>query len=165
MADTDITQPEGTHVAQLNVGHIRYPTDDPRMAGFMGALDAVNALAERSPGFVWRFKDDGSNNATSILVTADPTFLVNMSVWETPEQLEHFVWNTVHKRIYQKKGSWFEPMQTPHFVMWWVPVGHVPTPQEALSRLGRLTRHGPSAHAFGWESLPNVKLWTQQRCA
>ena len=82
-------------------------TDDPRMAEFMGALDAVNALAERSPGFVWRLKDD-SNNATSILVSADPTFLVNMSVWETPEQLEHFVWNTVHKRIYQKKGNWFD---------------------------------------------------------
>ena len=87
----------------------------------------------------------------------DPTFLVNMSVWETPEQLEHFVWNTVHKRIYQKKGNWFEPMTTPHFVMWWIPAGHVPTPQEALARLDHLTKHGPSDHAFGWESLPNVE--------
>ena len=105
-----IAQPAGTHLAQLNVGHIRYATDDPRMAEFMGALDAVNALAERSPGFVWRLKDDASNNATNILVSDDPHFLVNMSVWETPEQLEHFVWNTVHKRIYQKKGNWFAPM-------------------------------------------------------
>jgi hypothetical protein len=160
-----IAQPEGTHLAQLNVGRVRHPTDDPRMAEFMGALDAVNALAERSPGFVWRLKDDGSNNATNILVTDDPSFLINMSVWETPEQLEHFVWNTVHKRIYQKKGNWFEPMQTPHFAMWWIPVGHLPTPQEALARLDRLTRHGPSAYAFGWESLPNVRLWMQQRCA
>ena len=73
-----VTQPAVTHLAQLNVGHIRYPTDDPRMAEFMNALDAVNALAERSPGFVWRLKDD-TNNATSILLTQDPTFLVNMS--------------------------------------------------------------------------------------
>ena len=106
-----VTQPAGTHLAQLNVGHIRNPTDDPRMAEFMDALDGVNALAERSPGFVWRLKDD-SNNATNILVTKDPTFLINMSVWQTPEQLEHFVWNTVHKRIYQKKGNWFEPMDS-----------------------------------------------------
>ena len=120
-----IVQPAGTHLAQLNVGHIRYATDDPRMAEFMGALDAVNALAERSPGFVWRLKDDASNNATNILVSADPHFLINMSVWETAEQLEHFVWNTVHKRIYQKKGNWFEPMATPHFVMWWIPAGHI----------------------------------------
>jgi uncharacterized protein DUF3291 len=159
-----ITQPPGTHLAQLNVGHIRFATDDPRLAQFMGALDTVNALAERSPGFVWRLKSD-SGNATDILVSADPSFLVNMSVWETAGQLEHFVWNTVHKRIYQKKGNWFEPMQTPHFVMWWVAAGHTPTPQEALARLDHLTRHGPSDHAFGWEGLPNIKLWASQRCA
>ncbi len=159
-----IRQPPGTHLAQLNVGHIRYPTDDPRVAEFMGALDAVNALAERSPGFVWRLQSD-AGNATDIKLTADPQFIVNLSVWETPEQLEHFVWNTVHKRFYQKKGNWFEPMQTPHFVMWWVPAGYLPTPQEALERLAHLTRHGPSEHAFGWESLPNIKLWMSQRCA
>ena len=159
-----ITQPAGTQLAQLNVGRIRFPADDPRMAEFMGALDGVNALAERSPGFVWRLKD-ASNNATNILVTDDPHFLINMSVWETPEQLEHFVWNTVHKRIYHNKGNWFEPMQTPHFVMWWIAAGHLPTPHEALARLDHLTRHGPSAHAFGWESLANIRLWLQQRCA
>src|SRR5262245_18433799 len=159
-----VLQPAGTHLAQLNVGHIRYPTDDARMAELMGALDAVNALAERSPGFVWRLKDD-SNNATNILVSNDPTFLVNMSVLETAEQLEHFVWNTVHKRIYQKKGNWFEPMRTPHFVMWWVPVGHLPTPAEALARLDHLAKHGSSDYAFGWESLANVERLMQQRCA
>ena len=159
-----VAQPAGTHLAQLNVGHIRYPTDDPRMAEFMNALDAVNALAERSPGFVWRLKDD-SNNATSILVTPDPTFLVNMSVWETAEQLEHFVWNTVHKRFYMKKGNWFAPMSKPHFVMWWIAAGHIPTAQEALTRLDHYAQHGASEHAFGWESLASVERVMQQRCA
>lgn len=159
-----ITQPAGTHLAQLNVGHMRFPTDDPRVAEFMGALDSINALAERSPGFVWRLKDD-SGNATDIKVSDDPQFLVNISVWKTAEHLQHFVWNTVHKRIYQKKGNWFEPMATPHFVMWWVAAGHTPTPEEALARLTHLTQHGPTEHAFGWESLPNVKLWMEQRCA
>ena len=160
-----IVQPAGTHLAQLNVGYIRHATDDPRMAEFMNALDAVNALAERSPGFVWRFKDDASNNATNVLVTPDPTFLINLSVWETPERLEHFVWNTVHKRFYMKKGNWFEAMTKPHFVMWWIPAGHIPTPQEALTRLDHLTQNGPSDHAFGWESLPGVERIMQQRCA
>src|SRR5262245_1375261 len=75
-------QPAGTHLAQLNVGRIRYPTEDPRMAEFMGALERINALAERSPGFVWRLKSD-SGNATDIKVTADPMLLINMSVWKT----------------------------------------------------------------------------------
>ena len=159
-----IAQPAGTHLAQLNVGYARFPLDDSRMAGFMGALDSINALAERSPGFVWRLQSD-AGNATDIKLTADPLFIVNLSVWQTPEQLEHFVWNTVHKRVYEKKGNWFAPMSTPHFVMWWVAAGTIPRPEEALARLDHLTRHGPSDHAFGWESLPNVKLWMNQRCA
>ena len=159
-----VVQPAGTHLAQLNVGRARFATDDPRMAEFMGGLDSVNALAERSPGFVWRLQSE-AGNATDIKLTDDPQFIVNLSVWETPEQLEHFVWNTVHKRIYEKKGNWFEAKTASHFVMWWVPAGHIPTPEEALARLDHLTQHGASEHAFGWESLPNVKLWMNQRCA
>jgi hypothetical protein len=157
-------QPAGTHLAQLNVGRIRYPTDDPRLAEFMGALDRINALAERSPGFGWRLKCD-SGNATDIKVTSDPMFLVNMSVWETVEALEHFVWQTVHKRFYQRKANWFAPMLRPHFVMWWIAVDHVPTPEEALARLAHLTEQGPGDYAFGWESLPKVKTLVPQRCA
>ena len=159
-----IPQPPGTHLAQLNVARSRFALDDPRIAEFMDALDRVNTLAERSPGFVWRLKD-GSGNATDIAVDDDPQLIANLSVWETPEQLEHFVWNTVHKRFYQKKGNWFAPMSTPHFVMWWIEAGRVPALEEAMARLGHLTENGPSEHAFGWESLPNIKLWMQQRCA
>ena len=72
----------------------------------------------------------------------------------------------MHKRIYEKKGNWFAPMSTPHFVMWWVAAGHTYRRlRKRLARLDHLTKHGPSDHAFGWESLPNVKLWMQQRCA
>jgi len=159
-----IAQPAGTHLAQLNVGRARFELDDARMAEFMGALDRVNALAERSPGFVWRLQSD-AGNATDIKLTADPQFIVNLSVWETPDHLEHFVWNTIHKRFYEKKGNWFEAKAAPHFVMWWVPAGYVPTPEEALARLDHLTKNGPSDRAFGWEGLPNVKLWMSARCA
>ncbi len=161
---SDIVQPAGTHLAQLNVARALDDLDSPRLAGFMGALDRVNALAERSAGFVWRLKSDGGN-ATDIKVSDDARFIVNMSVWETAEHLEQFVWNTVHARVYEKKANWFESMTTPHLVMWFVPVGHRPTPEEAMARLAHLTAHGASAHAFGWESLPNVKLWMSKRCA
>ena len=53
------------HLAELNIGKFKYPTTDPRMAGFINNLDRVNALAERSKGFVWRLKGD-NNNATDI---------------------------------------------------------------------------------------------------
>src|SRR5277367_1946541 len=117
------------HIAQLNIGRFRYPTDDPRMAAFMTNLDRINALAERSEGFVWRLKDD-SNNATAIRPFPDPTMAVNLSVWDSVEALEKFVWNTVHSRFYNAKANWFEKLATPHFVMWSVPAGHRPSLEE-----------------------------------
>jgi Domain of unknown function (DUF3291) len=151
------------HLAQLNIGRLRYPTDDPRMAGFMDNLDFVNAIAERTPGFVWRLKDE-SNNATAFRPFAYPQMAVNLSVWESVEALERFVWQTIHKRFYGRRPDWFEQMNTPHFVMWWVPAGHQPTIGEAKARLEYLTTHGPSEHAFGWESVPAAQLWKTARC-
>ena len=158
-------QPSGHYLAQLNVARALDDLDSPRLADFMSALDRVNSVAERSAGFVWRLKDEDGNDATNVRVSEDQRFIVNLSVWETPQHLENFVWNTIHKRVYEKKTKWFEPMRTPHFVMWWIPAGHRPGADEAMARLQHLTMNGPSDHAFGWESLPSVKLWMSQRCA
>ncbi len=155
---------QARHLAQLNIGRFRYPTDDPRMADFMNNLDLVNALAERSAGFVWRLKDE-SNNATAFRPFPDPNMAVNLSVWESVETLEGFVWQTIHKRFYGRRPEWFDAMDTPHFVMWWIPAGHIPTLDEAKERLGHLTAHGPSDHAFGWESIAAAELWKTARCA
>lgn len=152
-----------THLAQLNVGRFRFPTDDPRMAGFMDNLDRVNAIAERSEGFVWRLKDE-SNNATAIRPASDPNTAVNLSVWESAEALERFVWATVHKVFYNRKSEWFAPATKPHFVMWPVEEGHRPDLDEAMARLERLKAHGDSDSAFGWSHLPHIKLWMSRKC-
>ena len=151
------------HLAQLNIGRFLYPTDDPRMSGFMGNLDRINAIAERSEGFVWRLKDD-SGNATALRLFANSDMAVNLSVWESVEALEKFVWNTAHARIYNGKGAWFEKMATPHLVMWDVPAGHIPGLEEAKARLDHLTQFGDSDHAFGWSHLPHIKLWMDRKC-
>ena len=152
------------HVAQLNIGRIRFPVDDPRMADFMNNLALVNELAERSPGFVWRYQDD-SGNATSTRPFPDPTMLINMSVWENIESLERFVWQTVHKRFYGRKHEWFEKLDGPYFVLWWVAAGHRPSVQEAIDRLNHLKEYGPSDRAFGWEQAASAQLWKSARCA
>ena len=90
------------HLAQINIGRLLYPQDDPRVADFFNNLDRVNAAAERMPGFVWRLKDD-SGNATSISAYEDPTLIVNMSVWESAETFEKFVWQTVHTNFYRRR--------------------------------------------------------------
>ncbi len=152
-----------THLAELNIARLRAPITDPLLADFVAALDVVNATAERSPGFVWRLKDDGGS-AIGVDSPFDETMIVNMSVWESATDLEHYVWNTVHKRIYQMKAKWFDAMERHHFVMWDVPVGHRPTLEEAAARLAHLDAHGDTDHAYTWSHLPHVKLWQSQRC-
>jgi len=150
------------HLAQLNVGHFRYPTDDPRMAEFMDNLDRVNALAERSPGFVWRLMGD-NNNATEFRIGDD--MAVNLSVWETVKDLENFVFRTVHARFYRKRAQWFELMDKPHMVFWWVAEGHRPDLDEAYLRLKRYEENGPSELAFGWAEVMDAERLRTQRCA
>lgn len=134
------------HLAQLNVGIMRGPQDSPEMAEFMNALDAINLLAERSPGFVWRLQDE-TGNATSISVFEDDT-LVNMSVWEDRDSLFKYVYNSGHTHYIGRRKEWFEMPTEPHMVLWWVLVGHEPTPLEAKERLFHLREHGPTEHAF-----------------
>lgn len=152
------------HLAELNIARLKYPLDDPRVAEFADNLDRINAVADRSEGFVWRLQDD-SGDATSIRAFDDPMVIVNMTVWQSAEHLERFVWNTVHKQFYAKRAEWFELMQAQHFVMWWVDEGHVPGLAEAKARLDHLAANGDSDFAFGWSHLPHVKLWQQARCA
>jgi Domain of unknown function (DUF3291) len=156
-------QPFNHHLAQLNIGRIRYEIDDPRMADFTNNLALVNALAERTAGFVWRYIDE-SGNSTSTRPYADARIAINMSVWENVEALERFVYQTLHKRFYGRRAEWFEHFEGPYFVMWWVPVGHRPSVEEAVGRLEHLKQHGPSDHAFDWTAA-SAQLWKTARCA
>jgi hypothetical protein len=137
------------HIAQMNVGTALYPLDDPRIAEFMELLDEVNALAEKSPGFVWRLKSD-QGNATDIKLTDDPNFIVNMSVWRSPEALFDFVYKSSHRLVMAKRRQWFAPPVTAYQVLWWVEAGSVPTPQQGLERLRHFDVHGPTPFAFSF---------------
>ena len=147
-------------LAELNVGYAAYPLDDPSMSGFMDNLDTINALAERSPGFVWRMKSD-SGNATDISVPGDAKIISNMSVWEDVASLGNYVFSTVHARFYERKEEWFQAMTSHHFVMWMVEDNHTPDLAEAMDRLEYLQKHGSTNHAFGWDFV-DQSAW--RRC-
>jgi heme-degrading monooxygenase HmoA len=151
------------HLAQLNIGTLRFQKGEAGGAEFFDNLERVNAMAERMPGFVWRLKDEGGD-ATNFRLRDDPAIAVNLSVWATAEALEAFVFRTVHAGFYRKRAAWFEPMTGPHFVMWWIEKGHIPSLEEAAERLDRLTSEGASEHAFGWEDLPNAEAFRSARC-
>ncbi len=153
------------HLAEVNIGRVLGGPDDPRMADFFDNLARINALAERMPGFVWRLKDETGDSAMALHWPGDPTMNVNMSVWESPEALGRFVFQTVHRNIYARKHDFFEAPDQPMFVLWWVEPGHIPTLEEAKAALDHYRAHGPSDHAFGWADLPEAKAWSARRCA
>jgi len=137
-----------THeLAQLNIGVIRGPIDSPVMAEFVANLDRINALAERSPGFVWRLQTE-EGNATAIRPYPDENIAVNLSVWRDVESLNAFVYRSDHVEIMRRRREWFARMTEAFLVLWWVPAGHRPDVQEAIARLDCLRAHGPTPVAF-----------------
>ncbi|MEX0284819.1 MAG: DUF3291 domain-containing protein [Paracoccaceae bacterium] len=159
-------QPNGKHLAELNIGRLLAPVDDPRVAEFMEALDRINGLGKRMPGFVWMMEGSGEPGTgnTENNIGDDPQLVANLTVWEDVQSLETFVFNTVHKQFYDRRAEWFEVLGQQHFVMWWVPEGHQPTLDEALNRLQYKRDHGASDHAFGWADLPAARLWRDKAC-
>ena len=144
------------HLAQLNIGKILAPIDSPVMAEFVANLDPINSLAEKSPGFVWRLKDD-SNNATSIKVYDDDFIIVNMSVWENADALSQFVYQSQHTEYVKRRKEWFVKMPEMYMALWYVPAGHAPTVQEAIDRLNYLRKHGETPYAFSFKKRFTVE--------
>jgi hypothetical protein len=134
-------------LAQINVGRTLAPLDDPQLAGFVDRLDEINALADRSPGFVWRLQGE-SGNATDVAVSPDPNFIVNLSVWDDIESLFAYVYKTDHTRVMAQRRQWFEKPSGAFMALWWVAAGRRPSAEEGLRRIEVLDRKGPTAEAF-----------------
>ena len=135
------------HLAQLNVGRLRAPMDDPAIDDFRENLAPVNALAEASPGFVWRLQDD-SGNATGIKPYGDDLEIVNLTVWTSIEALADFTFRTGHAAFLRRRREFFEAPTAPILCLWWIPDGSIPTVDEAIDRLEHLRAHGPTPTAF-----------------
>jgi hypothetical protein len=120
------------------------------LSDFMAALDRINALADGSPGFVWRLQtEDG--NATAIRPFPDDRLMINMSVWESIDELADFVYRSGHVEVMRRRREWFEHMRL-YMALWWIPAGRLPTPTDARERLDHLTTHGPTPFAFTFKA-------------
>jgi hypothetical protein len=139
------------HLAQINIGRLIAPQGDPRVQPFFEALDRINALAEASPGFVWRLKDE-IGNATGTAIGGDPLLIPNMSVWEDADSLFAFVYRSAHTPVMARRRDYFERFEGAYMALWWVPAGTVPTLNDGLSRLWLVDRLGPTSQAFTFKS-------------
>lgn len=139
------------HLAQINIGRLVAPRGDPRVQPFFDALDRINALAEASPGFVWRLKDEGGN-ATDLAIGGDPLLIPNMSVWLDADALFDFVYRSAHTPVMARRREYFERFEGAYQALWWVPTGTTPSVSDGLARLWMLDQLGPTADAFTFKA-------------
>lgn len=140
------------HIAQINIARMLAPIDDPLMAEFVAQLAPVNAIADSSPGFVWRLQTE-SGDATSLIVYADDMIIVNLTVWEGMEALREFVYKGAHHGVLRDRRRWFEKFDGAYTTLWWVPAGHIPSTAEAKERLEHLRKHGDTEYAFSFQHI------------
>lgn len=141
----------GWQLAQINIGKLLAPEGDPRVQPFFDALEKVNAIADASPGFVWRLQSE-SGNATDFDVASDPLLLVNMSVWQDATSLFDFVYRSGHTPEMARRREYFHRYESAYQALWWVPAGHRPSIDEGLSRLWMLDRYGPTPQSFTFKA-------------
>lgn len=142
------------HIAQMNMGYLLHPLGDPRVAGFEVNTDRVNAVADRSKGFVWRMKDEDltiPENDYGRLFGRPDVALATLSVWESFEDFEHFVHKTIHGQFLNRRAEWFEDLNAPSYVIWPIQAGHIPNLAEGKERLMLLRKNGPSEEAYDFK--------------
>ncbi|MGH1492773.1 MAG: DUF3291 domain-containing protein [Acidimicrobiales bacterium] len=137
-------------LAQINIGKLHHPLEAPETAEFTNALDPINELAESSPGFIWRLKDEdgGSSSYVSVPGHEDPMDIVNFSIWQDLDSLKNFMYKTDHVGFLRRRTEWFVPPEQVVTALWWIPAGTVPSILEAYDRLDHLRQNGASDHAW-----------------
>ena len=140
------------HLAQINIARMLAPIDDPLMAEFVAQLPPINALADASPGFVWRLQSE-SGDATSIKIYDDELIIINITVWESVESLREFAYRSAHVGVMRDRKRWFEIFDDPYYALWWIPAGELPSTEEGKERLDHLRENGDSAFAFSFKNV------------
>ena len=135
------------HVAQINIARLAAPLDSPQLADFVANLQPINAIADASPGFIWRLQTE-EGDATSLRFSGDEWLIVNMSVWESVDALRDYVYRSAHAGVLRRRQEWFERMSEAFVALWWIEAGTLPTIEDARERLAALSADGPTSFAF-----------------
>jgi heme-degrading monooxygenase HmoA len=141
------------HLAHLNVAKLRAPIDDPMIKEFKDGIESINKLAEKSPGFIWRMKEDPiMPDGSSYVIMNDPSLIATLSVWESVEALKNFTYQSAHGSYFKRRNEWFHKMVEANYVLWYVKKDHQPSLAEAISRLKFLRNRGESSKSFTFKT-------------
>jgi Domain of unknown function (DUF3291) len=144
------------HLAQVNIATMRRNLDDPVMAGLVARVEEMNALGERSRGFVWRLRAEDIDEkelqafAPYLISFAPSRLFYNMSV-EGIADLKQFVTKTAHADMLRDRHNWILHSARTTLALWWIPIGHRPTIAESAMRLRSVHENGPTKDAFTFD--------------
>jgi hypothetical protein len=142
------------HLAQANIARFKAPLDSALMKEFTDFLEPVNKLADESKGFVWRLTDKNGRSASYIESPFnDELMAINVSIWEDYGALTNFVYGTVHSYFVKNKKKWFDLNSPSQFIMWWIPVGELPTLSMVKEKLEYQEKLGDSPKAFSIKQM------------
>ena len=141
------------YIAELNIARVRADMNSPIMRGFVDGIEPVNAQAEASDGFIWRYIDGTPDDANYAPTPWDDSLIVNLSVWRDYASLKAFMYGELHAYYMKGRREWFHKMDSPHSCLWWVDAGHQPSLTEAKAKLDALTAHGPSEAVFTFAEM------------
>jgi heme-degrading monooxygenase HmoA len=141
-----------SRLAQVNVARLLAPLDSELLFDFVASLDEVNASADDAPGFIWRLQSE-EGNATSIKAFEwdrgdSPGVIINMSVWESVDDLSRWIKGPLHRAVLVQRRKWFERVAEATTALWWVSGNHLPSTHEAESKVLHLRHYGPTVTAF-----------------
>lgn len=139
------------YLAQANLAVLRWPIDDPKMAGFVEQIEPVNGLAEQSEGFVWRYRDSYVAREVGPPWN-DPLLFFNMSVWQDLASLLAFVRSPLHVEVMRNRAQWVTPVAEPSLVLWPIEATRQPTVEDAMEAFASLARKGDTVTAFTIDS-------------
>lgn len=133
------------HLIHANIVTACAPFDDPLMKGFVEWIDEIDALAQSWPGFIAQptLPDEG-------LIYSEPT-LVNVSIWDSVENLQEFTYASRHADLLKRRAEWFVQSDLPAYVLYWSPAGEVPTEAKIKQRREHLYQHGVTPFAFTFD--------------
>ena len=134
-------------LAQANIAVSRYPLDAPEMQGFTSRIDEINAIADTLPGMVWRIPDEEVDERAEAVFERSG-IVYNLTLWDSIESLEAFVYRSDHVDVMRQRAGWFERSKQSPFVLWWVPADRLPTVEESRQRFEALWENGPTPEAF-----------------
>jgi hypothetical protein len=138
-------------LAEINIARMKgVAISDPIMKEFVDNLGKVNEIAEQSEGFVWRLKDE-DNNATNLNPYNDEQVIVNVSVWDSIESLEHYMYKTFHSEFLKRRKEWFQSFGQVSTAMWWIKKGEIPDINQAMEKLDYLQKSGASEIVFNFK--------------